>query len=170
MIFRLCSHVSIIFFVLFAVNLKVASAGVGVLEIAIDIRNHKFEPDLIYVPAGQKLRVAIHNHDSTIEEFDSVDLKREKIITGNSQAWIILAPLKVGEYKFMGEFHEETAQGKFVVLDESEYQDMVENARNKENLKRTEEGPGEKTEKTERTDQSASTRLDQNTAAGQAAN
>ena len=87
------------------------------LEIDIHIKNHVFEPDVIDVPSGTKLRVTIHNMDSTIEEFDSADLKREKIIPGKTKARIILAPLKVGEYHFIGEFHEETAKGKFVVTE-----------------------------------------------------
>lgn len=86
-------------------------------EIDIYIKDHKFEPDIVEVPSGTKLRVTVHNTDSTIEEFDSPDLKREKIIPGGSKARIILAPLKVGEYHFVGEFHEETAKGKFVVKD-----------------------------------------------------
>lgn len=93
------------------------------LEIDIYIKDHKFEPDVIEVPSGRKLRITVHNMDSTIEEFDSPDLKREKIIPGKSKGRIILAPLKVGEYHFIGEFHEETAKGKLVVVDKEVHQD-----------------------------------------------
>jgi hypothetical protein len=43
------------------------------------------------------------------------DLKREKIVLGNSTIKIVLAPLVPGEYKFFGDFHQETAQGKIIV-------------------------------------------------------
>ena len=53
----------------------------------------------------------------------SIDLKREKIVLANSKARVILAPLKPGEYKFFGEFHEDTAQGKIIVKEKQEDND-----------------------------------------------
>lgn len=97
-------------------------AGDNPREIEINIKDHKFEPDIIEVPSDTKLRVTINNLDSSIEEFDSPDLKREKIIPGGSKARIIVVPLKPGEYHFTGEFHEETAKGKFVVMDKEEFE------------------------------------------------
>lgn len=105
--------------------ISVACAENKVLDIDIYIKDHKFEPDIIEVQTGVKLRVTVHNLDSTIEEFDSQDLKREKIIPGGSKAKIIIAPLKAGEYHFVGEFHDETAKGKFVVT-EPVSQDQIE--------------------------------------------
>ncbi|MCP5369092.1 MAG: cupredoxin domain-containing protein [Rickettsiaceae bacterium] len=87
------------------------------LEIDLYLRDHKFSPEIIKIPSERKVRLTIHNQDPTIEEFESHDLKREKIILANSKALIILAPLKKGIYKFVGEFHEETAQGKIIVED-----------------------------------------------------
>ena len=79
------------------------------------IRDHKFEPTEIKIPAGKKIKLQIHNKDSTPEEFHSDDLKREKIILGNKSAVVLIGPLTPGRYKFMGEFHESTAQGAIVV-------------------------------------------------------
>ena len=92
-----------------------ALGATEVVEREIIIKNHKFEPDIIEVQAGVKIRLTIHNRDSTIEEFDSPDLKREKIIPGNSTAYIVLAPLKPGKYFFMGEFHASSAKGYLVI-------------------------------------------------------
>jgi len=87
----------------------------GQMEFELIIKDHKFEPDVLEVPANTKIILIIDNQDKTIEEFDSPDLKREKIIPGGSSVKVILAPLKPGEYKFSGEFHEETAKGKIIV-------------------------------------------------------
>ena len=95
----------------------------GFFEVDLIIKDHKFEPEILEVPTGQKIRITIHNQDNTIEEFESHDLKREKIVLANSKARVILAPLKPGEYKFFGEFHEETAQGKIIVKEEQENDD-----------------------------------------------
>lgn len=86
-----------------------------VFEVEIVIREHKFVPDIIEVPSGKKIKLTVHNQDNVAEEFESVDLKREKLVPGNAKIKIILAPLKAGEYKFFGEFFAETAQGKLIV-------------------------------------------------------
>lgn len=102
-------------FICFLYNINYCLAEGDIVEVEISIRNHKFHPDVIEVPEGRKIRITLNNLDSTIEEFDSVDLKREKIILGNSSAHIILAPLKPGRYYYVGEFHSETAKGCIVV-------------------------------------------------------
>jgi plastocyanin len=80
----------------------------------LTIRDHRFDPAQLDVPAGKKLKLVVKNLDPTPEEFESLDLKREKVIPGNSQATINVGPLKPGTYRFVGEFHEDTAQGKIV--------------------------------------------------------
>jgi hypothetical protein len=78
------------------------------------IKNHQFEPNRIEIPANQKVKLHIKNMDKTAEEFESHTLKREKIIKGNSEAFIIVGPLTPGEYPFEGEFNPKTAQGVVV--------------------------------------------------------
>lgn len=97
---------------------NVAYAAYEIIEVDLFIKDHKFDPEILELPAGKKIRITVHNQDATIEEFESIDLKREKIILGNSKAIIILAPLKAGEYKFFGDFHEETAQGKIIITED----------------------------------------------------
>jgi plastocyanin len=83
-------------------------------SFALTIQNHRFDPAQLEVPAGKKLKLVVKNLDPTPEEFESRDLKREKIIAGKTQATITLGPLKPGTYKFTGEYHEATAQGQIV--------------------------------------------------------
>jgi plastocyanin len=82
--------------------------------LTLTIKDHVFEPSQLEVPAGQKLRLLVKNLDATPEEFDSADLKREKVIPAKSEATIMIGPLKPGTYKFVGEFHESTAKGVVV--------------------------------------------------------
>ncbi|WPY00395.1 Cupredoxin domain-containing protein [Candidatus Trichorickettsia mobilis] len=89
--------------------------GANFLEYNISIENHYFQPSIIEIPAGQKIRLTVCNNDKTIEEFESIDLKREKIIPSHTCVHIILAPLKPGKYNFMGEFHQDTANGHIIV-------------------------------------------------------
>jgi len=36
------------------------------------------------------------------------------VVSGNSKATLWVGPLPAGEYAFVGEFHEDTAQGKLI--------------------------------------------------------
>lgn len=81
---------------------------------SISIKDHRFEPAELQVPAGKKIKLLVKNLDSTPEEFESHDLKREKVIKGNSQATINIGPLKAGSYKFVGEYNEKTAKGVII--------------------------------------------------------
>ena len=54
------------------------------------------------------------NRDATPEEFESNELNREKIVTGNGTITILLGPLEPGRYPFFGDFHQETAQGVLI--------------------------------------------------------
>ena len=83
-------------------------------EFLIQIKNHKFEPAILEVPAEQKFKLIVENLDKTLEEFESGDLKKEKLVGGGKKITIIISPLKSGEYKFFGDFHQKTAQGKLI--------------------------------------------------------
>ena len=76
--------------------------------------NHRFEPDRIQVPAGQKFQLRVKNTDATADEFESVDLNREKLVTPGQTITVFLGPLSPGTYKFFGDFHQDTAQGVLV--------------------------------------------------------
>ena len=78
------------------------------------IREHRFEPAELKVPARTKVRLVVRNEDATPEEFESHELNREKVIAGKSQAVIFVGPLAPGRYPFFGEFHEATARGVLV--------------------------------------------------------
>ena len=97
-----------------ALTLSLAAFAAGEPEFKLVIENHKFTPDRVEVPAGKKVKLVVENKDSTPEEFESHSLNREKVIPGKSSATIFIGPLKPGEYKFVGEFNEKTAQGVIV--------------------------------------------------------
>jgi plastocyanin len=83
-------------------------------EAHLIIREHKFEPAELTVPAGQKIKLLVENQDTTPEEFESNELNREKIVVGKGTITVFLGPLDAGRYPFFGDFHQETAQGVLV--------------------------------------------------------
>jgi hypothetical protein len=90
------------------------SASAADPEFLLVIRDHRFTPAEIVVPANARVKLVVDNQDATPEEFDSHALNREKVIAGRSKAVIFVGPLAPGRYPFMGEFNAATAQGAVV--------------------------------------------------------
>ena len=88
-----------------------AAVAADVPEFSLTIRDHRFTPAEIRVPANVKVRLVVDNQDAAPEEFDSHALNREKVIPGKSRATIFIGPLAPGRYPFIGEFNAATAQG-----------------------------------------------------------
>jgi hypothetical protein len=80
-------------------------------EFRLVIRNHRFVPAELAVPANTKLKLVVVNEDPTPEEFESHELNREKVVTGRGTIPVYVGPLKPGRYPFFGDFNADTAQG-----------------------------------------------------------
>jgi plastocyanin domain-containing protein len=102
-----------VFALMLAASAGLAAGGAARAQDALTttIKNHRFEPAEIKVPANKRITLTVVNDDPTPEEFESKALKVEKIIPGKSKALIQFGPLKPGTYKFEGEFNSKTAQG-----------------------------------------------------------
>jgi hypothetical protein len=103
----------------------VLAIGVGVAGAAppvaraddgyvMTFKDNKLEPVELQVPAGKEFKLLVKNADQTPEEFESEDLKLEKIIAGGSEAEFTIKALEAGRYEVFGEFHEDTAKGHIV--------------------------------------------------------
>lgn len=78
------------------------------------IRAGRFIPETMEVPANTRFRLLIKNEGASAEEFESIELRKEKVLAPGASSFLIFQPLKPGTYKFFGDFHPETAQGRFV--------------------------------------------------------
>lgn len=100
-------------FALLAIAAAVTLAPVGAraADYTLTIKDHKFSPAELKVPANKRVTIEVINNDITPEEFESSVLKVEKVIAGNSKGTVRIGPLKPGRYPFVGEFNEATAKG-----------------------------------------------------------
>lgn len=80
----------------------------------LTIKSGRFVPDTIEVPAKTKFRLRIHNAGPGPEEFESSELRKEKVLAEGASSFLIFQPLQPGSYRFFGEFHPETAQGRLI--------------------------------------------------------
>jgi hypothetical protein len=84
-------------------------------EVALTITEHRFQPEDIHVKAGAPFILVVTNQDPTAEEFESHELRLEKVIPAGKTVRLKMPALKPGTYRFFGEFHAQTAQGRLVV-------------------------------------------------------
>lgn len=79
----------------------------------LEMKDGVLNPARIAVPAGQKIKIEIHNTGQSAVEFESVQLRKEKVLAPGAQSFVVIAPLQPGEYKFFDDFHVQ-AQGAIV--------------------------------------------------------
>jgi plastocyanin len=94
--------------------LSVSVALAQDLEIPLTIEKNRFQPTEIRVKAGTPFVLVVTNKDATPEEFESKELRIEKVIPGGKTMKIRVRALKPGSYPFVGEYHEVTAKGRIV--------------------------------------------------------
>ncbi len=82
--------------------------------IVVILKDHRFTPSEIHVKANTRAQLLVKNQDATAEEFDSTDLRVEKVIAGGREGIVRLPALDPGRYAFIGEFNADTAKGVVV--------------------------------------------------------
>ena len=69
------------------------------------------------MPAGERFRIEVVNEDNTPAEFESSDLRVEKIIVPGGKINVMAGPLKPGAYKFFDDYHPDTATGTITAVE-----------------------------------------------------
>lgn len=97
--------------ILASVLVAVAGTAHAVEPIHLEVKDHHFTPDHFTVPAGQRFIIELTNHDDTVDEFESYDLKFEKIVVSGGTITVHAGPLHPGTYKFFDDYHPDQATG-----------------------------------------------------------
>jgi heme/copper-type cytochrome/quinol oxidase subunit 2 len=95
-----------------AALISINAGSIAVADpIALTLNGHKFVPSEFTVPANQKFQIKVTNNDSTPAEFESHDLKVEKIVVPGGTITVTAGPLKPGTYQFFDDYHPDDAAG-----------------------------------------------------------
>lgn len=103
------------FLILLALSISACNNSANTRTIDLVIKDNKFVTPIIEAKENETIKIIVRNEDASVEEFESHDLKREKIVPAKGTVTVVVGPLKKGEYKFFGEFHEATCQGKLII-------------------------------------------------------
>ena len=79
----------------------------------LEMNDGKLTPTRIEVPAGPRITIEVRNTGKGAAEFESVQLRKEKVLAPGADSFVVIAPLSPGEYKFFDDFHQQ-AQGVIV--------------------------------------------------------
>jgi heme/copper-type cytochrome/quinol oxidase subunit 2 len=82
---------------------------------SVTLKDHKFSPAELTIPANKKVKVTVKNMDSTPAEFESDDFKAEKVIPAGKAVDVWIGPLKPGTYEFHDEYHETESKSHLTV-------------------------------------------------------
>ncbi len=81
----------------------------------LDMKDGKLTPERIVAPAKQRFKIEITNSGKSAAEFESIQLRKEKVLAPGAHSFVVFRSLSPGEYKFFDDFHQTTAQGVLVV-------------------------------------------------------
>lgn len=80
------------------------------ITFSVVIKDGHITPALLEVPVGKKIKLAIKNEGPGPCEFESLDLKIEKVLASGSNSFVVIHPLKQGNYRFFDEFHPSSSE------------------------------------------------------------
>lgn len=97
-------------------------AGLSAPALAADLPTFKltfntdgtFEPARLEVPAG-RFKLILINASQEPVEFESLQLRKEKVLGPGVTSFVVLSISRPGEYPFFDDFHQD-AKGVLVVL------------------------------------------------------
>jgi plastocyanin len=97
------------------INRKIVGAAhaADLPTFKLEMTDGKLNPARIEVPAGQRIKIEVRNSGKGAAEFESVQLRKEKVLAPGAESFVVIAPLSPGEYKFFDDFHQQ-AQGVIV--------------------------------------------------------
>lgn len=71
----------------------------------LDIKDGVITPLELEVPTNTRIRLEVTNSGTTPAEFESVQLKKEKVIAGGNTTVMVIRNLDPGTYDFFDDFH-----------------------------------------------------------------
>ena len=74
----------------------------------IKFADGKIVPQILEVPADTRFKLILQNEGTSPVEFESTELRREKVLGAGTTSFIIIRRLDPGEYRFFDDFHPDT--------------------------------------------------------------
>lgn len=99
---------------LLAAVLYAGAAHADLPTYTVVAKDGQLTPATLAVPAGVRFKIVIKNEGRAPVEFESLQLRKEKVLAPGAQSFLVIAPLKPGKYDYFDEFHPDTSKGRIV--------------------------------------------------------
>lgn len=100
---------------LFALPIGNQAFAADTATYALTLKDHKFSPPELTIPADTKVKISLKNMDKETAEFISDDFKGGKVVAGGKEVSFFIGPLKAGVYEFHDEYHEAQSKTRLTV-------------------------------------------------------
>lgn len=81
----------------------------------IEFNDGKVTPQRLEVPAKRRFRLDLHNVGKEPAEFESKELRKEKVLAPGASSILVIRTLDPGEYEFFDDFHLDAPPAVLVV-------------------------------------------------------
>ncbi|RWM39471.1 cupredoxin domain-containing protein [Mesorhizobium sp.] len=71
----------------------------------VDLKDGVVTPQSLEVPANSQFRLELRNSGSSPAEFESIELRKEKVLGPGASSFVVIRRLDPGEYRFFDDFH-----------------------------------------------------------------
>lgn len=103
-------------FALLACSLFISSSAFAAekFTVELEMKNGDLIPRVLEVPAKTIIRIKITNTGTEPAEFESTQLRKEKVLAPGASSVVVIAPLKPGSYTFFDDFHLSHPKGEII--------------------------------------------------------
>jgi hypothetical protein len=104
-------YLSVVVVGLFSVS---SASGEDDAIFQIHFSNGAIAPAVLEVPANARFKLELHNDGSTPIEFESIPLRKEKVLAPAASSFLVFKSMDVGEYPFFDDFHPEMPPARLI--------------------------------------------------------
>lgn len=83
-------------------------------SVVLEMKDGVLTPDRIEIPADTQVKIILRNTGTTPAEFESLRLRKEKVLAPGAESFVVIRRASPGEYPFYDEFHMDKGQGVIV--------------------------------------------------------
>ncbi len=84
------------------------------VSFVLEMKDGVLNPARIEIPAGTEVKIVLRNTGTTPAEFESLRLRKEKVLAPGAESFVVIRKASPGEYPFYDEFHMDKGQGVIV--------------------------------------------------------
>ncbi|MFT0213479.1 cupredoxin domain-containing protein [Pseudomonas sp. F1_0610] len=84
------------------------------VTVQLEMKDGDLIPNTFTVPANTRIRIEVRNTGTSPVEFESTQLRKEKVLAPGAKSVVVIARLRPGTYSFFDDFHLDKPHGTII--------------------------------------------------------